>query len=296
MLNKINFFLQKYPFYASTLLTLVVIILSLLLSFFVPTLRKIMLEDLQLNFIIFLTVYFLLMLIRSGLLLFVIVPYIIHLPHGKKTLREYIRDIKLVNIHPLARNVLIGLLAVTILKVLLEIFPLLNGTLEINLNSILGAPQEGLNNEPDQLGWFSFFIYFVPSFFEEVLHRGIILTLLLNKYSQRKALVYSSLIFGLAHLSGLFFHQDLVYAVYQVIFTTAFGLAAGYIFIKTDSLLPPIIFHYFNNLLARMIHWSTEELLWLHQLNTIVAYAIFVVIIIIITNKIIKGKNTLQYT
>ncbi|MFX0061882.1 MAG: hypothetical protein ACFFC7_06810 [Candidatus Hermodarchaeota archaeon] len=47
-MNKINSFLHDSPLFASAFLTLVVIIPSILLSFFVPTLRKIMLEDLQL--------------------------------------------------------------------------------------------------------------------------------------------------------------------------------------------------------------------------------------------------------
>ena len=86
-----------------------------------------------------------------------------------------------------------------------------------------------------------------PSIFEEVGFRGIVLTVFLRKYPAWKAIIFSSLSFGLMHLLNLTNGRELVWVAGQVIWAFILGLAYGYIFIKTRSLLPPMILHYLGN-------------------------------------------------
>ena len=87
----------------------------------------------------------------------------------------------------------------------------------------------------------------IPSIFEEIVFRGVILTVFLGKYSERKSIIFSSLGFGLWHLPGLLGGGDLVWTLGQVIWAFIIGLFYGYMFVKTRSLLPPMIVHYLSN-------------------------------------------------
>lgn len=72
---------------------------------------------------------------------------------------------------------------------------------------------------------------------EELLFRGMLMNKLKIKIGVSKALILSSIIFSLAHFDGL----NIGY------FT--FGLITGVMYIKTKSLLAPILIHMSNNLI-----------------------------------------------
>ncbi|WP_339812933.1 CPBP family intramembrane glutamic endopeptidase [uncultured Imperialibacter sp.] len=74
---------------------------------------------------------------------------------------------------------------------------------------------------------------------EELLFRGIILEGLLKNYSPPKAIIWSALIFGIAHFNP-----------WQAIGATATGVLIGWAYVRTNSLIPGIIIHFFNNLFA----------------------------------------------
>ena len=76
-------------------------------------------------------------------------------------------------------------------------------------------------------------------FFEELLYRGIILNGLINRYSRKKAIIYSALIFGIAHLN---FPQGI----------NAFllGLIIGTVYYYTRSIYLCMIMHFANNFLV----------------------------------------------
>jgi membrane protease YdiL (CAAX protease family) len=86
---------------------------------------------------------------------------------------------------------------------------------------------------------------------EEILFRGFLLTLLPG--STKEKIVFSSIIFGLYHAKN-YFIKTRFSLIYQIIYAT---LIAGPIFafsyIKTGSLIFPIILHSVNNLLALFI-------------------------------------------
>ncbi len=89
----------------------------------------------------------------------------------------------------------------------------------------------------------SILLYFVtvalvPALVEEFAFRGIILGTL-RKYSDTLAIVVSAGLFGLMH--GNFV---------QIPFAFCVGLVLGFVVVKTNSLLPSILIHFFNNALS----------------------------------------------
>jgi membrane protease YdiL (CAAX protease family) len=99
----------------------------------------------------------------------------------------------------------------------------------------------------------------LPSIFEEVAFRGVLLTFFLVKYSERKSIVFSSLGFGIIHIFNIFSGRDPVWVAGQVTWAFILGLFYGYLFIKTGSLLPVMIFHYLGNLFVYSLTGYVQE-------------------------------------
>ena len=74
---------------------------------------------------------------------------------------------------------------------------------------------------------------------EEVFFRGILLEGFLKNYSPAKAITWSALIFGMVHLNP-----------WQAIGATVDGLLIGWLYWRTNSLIPGLIIHMFNNLIG----------------------------------------------
>ena len=85
------------------------------------------------------------------------------------------------------------------------------------------------------------------SMFEEVAFRGVLLTMLLGIYPPRRAILYSAIAFGAAHLPAVFAGREVVLTLGQVVWAFLFGLFYGYLFLRTGSLLPPMIIHWLSN-------------------------------------------------
>jgi membrane protease YdiL (CAAX protease family) len=71
---------------------------------------------------------------------------------------------------------------------------------------------------------------------EELIFRGIILRGLLNRYHPKKAIIWSAVIFGIAHLNP-----------WQFIAAFSIGLFMGWVYYRTKSIFPGIFIHWFNN-------------------------------------------------
>lgn len=84
---------------------------------------------------------------------------------------------------------------------------------------------------------------------EECLFRGIILSALLRRYSPRKAIIWSSIIFGIAHLNP-----------WQFIAAFLIGCAIGWLFWRTKSIWPGIFMHWLNNSIAFAIGFATGDI------------------------------------
>ena len=83
-----------------------------------------------------------------------------------------------------------------------------------------------------------FVLTVVPAIVEEFAFRGIVLGSL-KKYGSGYAIIVSAVLFGLMHGN-----------IVQIPFATLLGLVMGYVAVATGSIIPCVIIHFLNNLMA----------------------------------------------
>jgi membrane protease YdiL (CAAX protease family) len=182
----------------------------------------------------------------GGLIGYVLVPYLLRLPKGSRSFRTYLRDIQLTRARPI-----VPLLLLTVSCDLILI--LCQGA-----GSIVYRLSEGRPVTPEFVGQVfdlapvlppqSMLLFAVMfSSLEEVLFRGVLLTMLLRVYSPRKSIVCSAAAFGLMHLPAVFVGTPVVSVLAQVLWAFLFGLFYGYIFLASGSLLPSMVIHWLSN-------------------------------------------------
>ncbi len=85
--------------------------------------------------------------------------------------------------------------------------------------------------------WVGFLaIVIVGPVMEELLFRGWIMRVLLERTTPTKAIIYSALIFGLIHMNPV-----------QILYAGLIGLVLGWLYYKTGSLIPSIVMHIVAN-------------------------------------------------
>jgi membrane protease YdiL (CAAX protease family) len=173
---------------------------------------------------------------------FILAPFVLHLPKGKRTFRQYLDDIGLSRMQPFVRLMLLALSCYAILALSQVAASFVYRLFE-------GLPINGsfVQQVFDLSGDIPSILISIPSAFEEVAFRGVALTVFVSKYSERKSIIFSALGFGLMHLLNLTNGADLVWVLGQVVWSFIMGLYYGYVFVRTRSLLPPMIVHYLGN-------------------------------------------------
>lgn len=83
-------------------------------------------------------------------------------------------------------------------------------------------------------------------FAEEIYFRSLILKTLEGE-GVKKAIIISSVIFGITHLGNLAGGANLSYTIIQVVFAFAFGIVFAEIFYLTKSLIPVILWHFLHD-------------------------------------------------
>ncbi len=118
----------------------------------------------------------------------------------------------------------------------------------------------------------SFFIVAImPAICEEMLFRGFIF----SSFKRLKpvwAVLLCGLLFGVFHLDPL-----------RTLPTALLGIGFGYMLIKTDNLIYPVLFHFINNALSTIASFSqpANELAQAYDLSTVFSGEMFVVSIVI---------------
>jgi len=126
---------------------------------------------------------------------------------------------------------------------------------------------------------------------EEILFRGIILEGFLQNYSPQKAIIWSAVLFGVFHLNP-----------WQAIGAIIFGLFFGWLYWKTNSIIPGIILHFVNNFAAFVLTFGIDKNIeTLYQLinNWAVYTTVFIssIAILIVGLRILKKRfNNLEIT
>ena len=177
---------------------------------------------------------------------FIIAPFILHLPKGKTGFNQYLRDIGLSRKQPFLRLIVLALTCYVFLFMSQAassiIYRILEG-LPVDLNFVRQVFDLSGDLPPASANLFTA----IPSMLEEVGFRGLVLTVFLAKYSEKKSIIFSSFGFGLMHILNLLNGRELVWVVGQIIWSSIIGLFYGYVFVKTKSLVPSMIVHYFSN-------------------------------------------------
>jgi len=181
------------------------------------------------------------------LMLFVIAPFVFQLPNGKTTFRKYLDDIRLSRIQPF-----IPLLILGVSSSLIMLLALATNSFIYRIAQGLPLSQTFLRNvidlkgdlPPDSLSYIVSF----PSIFEEISWRGVLLVLFLRKYSVKQSILITALGFGLMHFINLISGVDPSFVIRQVILGSALGFFYGYLVLRSDSLMPAMLFHYLVNM------------------------------------------------
>jgi membrane protease YdiL (CAAX protease family) len=185
-------------------------------------------------------------LLSHILTIFIVAPFVLGFPEKEQTYGNYLSEIRLTKMQPLLGLILLGLSCYLILALSQAA-----GVLVFRLTQ--GLPVDGsfisssfvLANQlpPRSASW----LISIPSIFEEVVWRGVILAAFLRVYDQRKAIIFSALCFGLWHIVSLL-DGNLVLTAGNIVWAAILGLFYGYVSLKTGSLLPAMIVHYLGNL------------------------------------------------
>jgi len=98
-------------------------------------------------------------------------------------------------------------------------------------------------------GMFGFLTVVIAApIFEELIFRGIILDGLLKKYGATKAILLSSLLFGIAHLN-----------IPQFVVAFSVGVLMGWVYVNTKNLWFTILIHFTCNLTSFFSDYSGED-------------------------------------
>jgi len=185
-----------------------------------------------------------------GIVFFIVfIPKALRMPQGKTTIRRYLNDIGVDRIRPLSRTLLIFLpclISILVSQIVMSL---------VYNHFILGWDFDHFSNQlfnpfriRTKIGWSP--ITAVGSVFEEIVLRGVVLTILLRVYSERKAIIGSAVAFGYIHILNLlngFTYANLVFVIGQITWATIIGLLYGYMFLKTGNLYANMFLHWFAN-------------------------------------------------
>jgi membrane protease YdiL (CAAX protease family) len=181
------------------------------------------------------------------LLLFLVVPKGMKLPRKDETLLSYSKTIGFTRAKPLFRNLVVGFGSAAILCCTLYIGAIILGGFYLPPDFLFRAPNP-IYGGVASFGWFIWIFMIRPGLWEEVAFRGVVIPLLSRKYKNVFTILISGVIFGLAHafniIPVLMSGGPHFLTLFQVIYTTLIGFSMGYMYVKSKSLLPSIIYHY----------------------------------------------------
>ncbi|MHA2425588.1 MAG: CPBP family intramembrane glutamic endopeptidase [Candidatus Thorarchaeota archaeon] len=176
---------------------------------------------------------FVLRFLFRGILLLLVVPLLLKIPNGERSYTEFLGDIKLTRYKPFVRNLIITVVSTLLLLSGLFLTGMLYGNYTVDLGFLL-LPENAVY----------VFGAINAGVWEEIMWRGIILTLFLKRYSVRTSITLNTVLFALSHLQNLLVGRPLVEMLGQLIFVLIATPFIAYVFIKTESLIPGIIIHY----------------------------------------------------
>ncbi|MBT2289967.1 CPBP family intramembrane metalloprotease [Paenibacillus albidus] len=95
---------------------------------------------------------------------------------------------------------------------------------------------------------FLIFFTLLVGFVEESIYRGLILKTLLAK-GVKTAVITSSILFAVTHILNALSGQSLTQTVLQIVYALLMGAVLALLMVKTNNIVPLILFHFLHNLL-----------------------------------------------
>jgi membrane protease YdiL (CAAX protease family) len=218
----------------------------------------------------------------GGVLGYLVVPYLLGLPKGSRSFRAYLDDIRLTRVRPFLPLVLLTASCQLILIVCQGTGSIVYRIAEGNPVTLEFAKQ--VFNLAAALPPQSMLLFAqMFSSLEEVAFRGVLLTMLLRRHSARYAIIGSAAAFGLMHLPSVFAGTPVVTALAQVVWAFLFGLAYGYLFIRSGSLLPSMVLHWLSNVFQEPLtaYWSTATVAVRAFYGVVFGYGLAAVLIVL---------------
>jgi membrane protease YdiL (CAAX protease family) len=179
--------------------------------------------------------------------LFLLFPFVLKLPEGSSSFRAYLDVIRLSRVRPFFRLLLLALSCYLILALCQMAGVLVfraSQNLPITLEFIRRAFNLAPDLPPESLSW----LVSIPSIFEEIAFRGVLLSAFLSRYPKPQAILYSAVGFGMIHLLNLASGKELTWVLGQVVWATILGLFYSILVLRSNNLWPAMLFHYLGNL------------------------------------------------
>lgn len=187
------------------------------------------------------------------LTIFFIAPFILGYSGKKFSYQAFLSEIHLSRMKPLLQLILLGLTCYLILALSqaagVLVYRLLQGQ-SIDWSFIRYTFVLTRELPPHSDSW----LQSIPSIFEEITFRGLVLAIFLRFYSKSKAILFSAIMFGVMHILTILDGRPPVWSAGQVLWAAILGLFYGYVTIKSNSLLPAMMVHYLGNLFVGTIN------------------------------------------
>ena len=227
--------MKKYPLLSGSLIT---VVFSIILSINILLMVGDVLNDAGLPEIFILMIDFTIRFLSGAICVIAIIPLILYFSLNKKILKTYARDdINFLKGISYLKASVIGIISSLIFFIICLFMGGLLGVLNLDFSLIFDFPTEG------KVGWFIFIYALIPALWEEMTFRGVILHSVKEKYSDKYAILVSSLLFGLFHFTSLLY-EPLDMAIFYFMMSTLYGIAWGYLVVKSGNVIPGIIAHY----------------------------------------------------
>lgn len=207
------------------------------------------LNDLIFPYIFALILEFIILMAIYAFLAFYLIPYVFYMPNGRQPFPDFLKSLKLTRKGLSLKAILLGLVLGTFSLIGLGFSGLILGesfAFSIDFNQLLIFPT------PERLGTFNFINHISPALWEEIIFRGVFLTVLLKISSARRAIITDGILFGMFHFLNLR-PETLFLTIGQVIYTTCSGITLAYLYTKTSNLIPCMLAHYVNNIISALI-------------------------------------------
>lgn len=174
-----------------------------------------------------------LILLNSGYCFFwfIIVPKILKIPNGKTSIGKYLESIGLGWVKSISKYTLWGVFSIFLVGFLTSLILYASGFLLLHINDTL----------------FEILRLLSIIFWHEIAFRGVILTMLLKKYNQWKAITFNVLInlFSVLFYFFVFVYNPLLVNIVEILLSSLnlllIFLVLSYLFIKTRNLFPGLI-------------------------------------------------------